>query len=114
VDTLTSYRQIIKRVLLEYLALVGRGSPKSEVEDIRLFDDETNSYMVYRVGWHKNRRVHDASILVRIVNGKVWLEVDWTDEVIAQQLIDAGIPAEDMRYGFHHPLLRDEPAGAVA
>ena len=113
-DRLTTYRETIKTILSDYVALANRATPRCDADTLPIFDGEKDHYMVYRVGWNGKYRVSDVEVFVRILAGKVWLEVDWTDEVIAQQLTDSGIPKEDLRFGFHHPLLREESASAVA
>ena len=52
---------------------------------------------------------------VAIRGGKVWLEADNTDAVIARELIGAGIPKSEIVLGFRAPELRcDTPGYALA
>lgn len=37
---------------------------------------------------------------------KIWIEEDWTKQGIANDLLDAGVPAEDIVLGFQHPSKR--------
>ena len=40
---------------------------------------------------------------VRRIDAQVWIEDDWTDLVIADRLIAAGVLPEDLRLGFQPP-----------
>jgi len=113
-DPLTSYRFKIKAVLSDYAAFVKRTTTANEIDTLCLFDEEHDTYMVYRVGWDRSQRVRTTSILIRIVDGKVWLEEDWTPIEVAHQLREKGIPPDAISLGFIHPAIREEATTAVA
>ncbi|MBV7334508.1 XisI protein [Chloroflexi bacterium TSY] len=46
--------------------------------------------------------------------GKIWIEIDWTEEGIATELVAAGVPKEDIVLAFHHPSMRQYTEFAVA
>jgi XisI protein len=99
-DKLEQYRQIIQALIHRYADL-----PKSntQIESIALCDPIQDSYMVMDIGWNPSGRVHSVPIHLRIKNQKVWLEWDGTDQEIAQRLMDAGIPQEDIVLAFYRP-----------
>jgi hypothetical protein len=45
-------------------------------------------------------------VYLRIHQNKIWIEEDWTKQGIANGLLEAGIPAEDIVLGFQHPNKR--------
>ena len=47
-----------------------------------------------------------VKVYLRIVQGKIWIEEDWTKQGIADQLLEAGVPPEDIVLGFQHPSKR--------
>ena len=51
---------------------------------------------------------------VDIINGKVWIQRDGTEEGIALELVAAGIPKEHIVLAFHHPSRRPDTEYAVA
>jgi XisI protein len=53
-------------------------------------------------------------IHVEIIDSKVWIQVDGTEDGIAQDLVQAGIPKEDIVLGFHEPSIRPHTGFAVA
>ena len=100
-DRLSEYRRIIKEILLEQASYTANDR---EIEDIPVFDEKTDNYILSSVGWHPNkRRQHGYPIHIRIKDEKVWVEWDGTDQEIVQQLLDAGIPEEDVVLGFEQP-----------
>ena len=43
---------------------------------------------------------------IDIKNGKVWIQYNGTEVEIADELVKAGIPEEDIVIGFHSPYKR--------
>lgn len=44
-------------------------------------------------------------VYLRIQNGKIWVEEDWTQGIV-NDLLEAGVPHEDIVLGFQHPSKR--------
>lgn len=53
-------------------------------------------------------------IHIEIIDGKVWIQRDWTEEVVAGELVEAGIPKIDIVLGFKPPEIRPYTEFAVA
>ncbi|MFN9648942.1 MAG: element excision factor XisI family protein, partial [Pseudanabaena sp.] len=53
-------------------------------------------------------------VYVRIRDQKFWIEEDWTEVGIANELIALGVPKEDIVLGFHSPQMRPYTDFAVA
>jgi hypothetical protein len=53
-----------------------------------------------------NRQSRKAQLSLRIEQGKIWIEEDWTKQGIANELLDAGVPPEDIVLGFQHSSKR--------
>jgi hypothetical protein len=51
---------------------------------------------------------------IRIQDGKVWIEIDGTEDGIANHLLAAGVPKEDIVLGFQPPEMRKHTEFAVA
>ncbi len=66
------------------------------------------------VGWNGIKRVHNVALHVRIREGKIWIEWDGIEEGITQELLDAGIPKEDIVLAFYHPSSRVHTGFAIA
>jgi hypothetical protein len=110
-DEIKRYRQIIKRVLNEYVDYIS-GSP-STTEKIFVADDNQQVYTVFDLGWEHGRRIQIMPVLIRIDGDKVYVEDDNTDYVFVDRLIEAGIPAKDIVIAWHPPEMRSHTEFAV-
>lgn len=102
-DHLTRYRSIVKRILAEHAEQV---PSHGQIETIPLFDDTDDNYAVLDMGWDRMGRVHAVVLHLRLKNGKVWIEQDGTEDGVADELLNAGIPKEDIVLGFYRPERR--------
>lgn len=102
-DKVASYRSTIKQILSRHAEhTISYGA----IETIPVFDERSDSYLLLDVGWNKVGRVHSAPLHLRIKAGKIWIERDETDSAIADELLDAGVPREDIVLGFYRPERR--------
>jgi XisI protein len=67
------------------------------------------------VGWDGIgiRRIHGSVVHNDIIGDKVWLQYEGTTRPVADELVAAGIPREDIVLGFHPPEVRKYTAFAV-
>ncbi len=112
-DRLNDYRMLIKRILTDYAGLLN-SQPVAGMDTEVVFDEERDHYMLYNVGWPAEGPVSEATIYVRIRNGKFRIEEDWTEEGVANLLLEAGVPNEDIILAFHPPEVRPHTEFAVA
>jgi hypothetical protein len=112
-DQLDHYRNLIKQSLTAYADLVNR-QRKSNLETQLIFDTERDHYMLFRSGWWDKERVRTPTLYVRLHNGKIWIEEDWTEDGLATELLAAGVPKEDIVLAFHHPSVRPLTEFAIA
>ncbi len=112
-DKLTKYRKIIKRILTEYQEITNR-QPTPGIEHLLLLDDERGQYMWLNLGWKGDDRVNNVTVYLRLHDGKFWIEEDWTEDGIATDLLEAGVPKEDIVLAFHEPEMPQYTEFAVA
>jgi hypothetical protein len=93
------------RCLSDWAAYINRAHRNGVVAEC-VFDAERDQYLVVQTGWHDRERVRSDYIHVRIRDGKVWVEEDNTEEGVANELVSAGVPKEDIVLAFHPPELR--------
>ena len=110
---LEQYRTIIKQALRAYAALLQRAN-KPGVETVTVFDEAQDHYLLHTIGWADRKHVWNTTLYVRIRNGKFYIEVDWTEDGIATELLAAGVPKENIVLAFHHPSMRPYTEFAVA
>lgn len=48
-----------------------------------------------------------------MIDGKIWVQYDGTEEGVATELVDAGVPKVDIVLGFRHPSVRQYTEFAV-
>jgi hypothetical protein len=85
-----------------------------EIEIETVLDDATGHYELMYVGWNRKERVHGAIIHVDLRGDKVWIQHDGTEAGIAEELVEAGIPREQIVLGFQGPEVRHHTGFAVA
>lgn len=111
-DKLTRYRAIARQVVMEYASYK---LSYGEVQTEPVVDPERDHYEVVHVGWdNRGRRVHSAVIHLDIIDGKIWIQHDSTDWPVAEALLEAGVPKEDIVLGFHPAEVRPLTGFAVA
>ena len=113
-ENITRYCEIIHRLLEEYRDFPAKLT-KTDVDTEILCDDHHGQYMVMRIGWRAETRVHRPLFNLRLRDGKIHVEVDWTKEGIANELMQAGVPASNIVLAFNRPNVGNEvPAFAIA
>ena len=107
----TDYREIVKRVILQYADYV---PPVDKEQTELVFDEERGHYEMLFVGWEGARRIHGCVLHLDIKNGKIWIQHDGTEDGIATDLEEAGVPKEHIVLAFHPPYKRPYTGFAVA
>jgi len=96
-DTIATYRDIVKQVILRYTQL------RPSHGDIRLepvFDETRDRYALMQIGWDRGRRVRGNLIYLTLREGKVYVEYDGMEYGITQDLIERGIPTNHIVLAF--------------
>ncbi len=110
-DTLEQDRQIIQKIISEYAQIP---YAHGEIERHTVFDRNSDRYLLMIVGWEGVRQVHGCIIHVEIIDSKIWIHRDGTEDGIASELLKAGIPKERIVLGFKSPRMRQHTGFAVA
>ncbi|MCQ3929990.1 MAG: XisI protein [Chloroflexi bacterium] len=109
-DTLDTYRQIIEDILIEYTRIP---YAYGDIHTEAIFDRANDHYVLMNVGWDSGRRVHGSLVHVDIIDGKIWIQRDGTEDGIANELVGAGIPKRQIVLGFHPEEIRQHTEYAV-
>ncbi|AFZ02000.1 XisI protein [Calothrix sp. PCC 6303] len=99
-DKLDNYRNYIKNILQEYQNWAA-ASVNEEYENSLIFDTEHDQYLWVYIGWQGKKRLKGTNIHLRIKNEKIWIEEDWTEEGIANELVKLGVPHQDIVLAFY-------------
>jgi len=110
-DTLETYRQIIQNVLSQHIQTK---YANADIQNKAIFDSKHDSYCVLSTGWADVKRIHSCLIHIDIIDNLVLIQQDGTEDGIAYELEEAGIPKLSMVLGFHEPDVRQYTGYAVA
>lgn len=97
-DTITTYREIVKQVISDYAKLhPSHGNIRLDA----IFDEMRDRYALMQFGWDRGKRVRGNLIYVVIDNGKIIIEYDGMECGITQDLINKGILECDIVLAFY-------------
>jgi hypothetical protein len=103
------YKNIIEKIYQEYANFLEDDQVKIEL----IFDQENHSYLLVETGWKNDYRIYGTLFHLDIINNKVWIQHDGTEEGIADELVKAGIPKQDIVLAFKPPEIRPLTGFAV-
>jgi XisI protein len=103
-DKVNQYQQIVCKILTQYASIKKTLTP--DVKTQLLIDKEHHHYQLLSIGWHRNRFVYTISFHFDIIEGKIWIQQNNTDCLIADELVELGIPKSDIILGFIHDTAR--------
>ncbi|MFM7599608.1 MAG: XisI protein [Pseudanabaena sp.] len=112
-DRLDKYRGVIKKILTEYHSWASNSDIRDR-ESCLVFDEAHDQYFWFLMGWEGNRKYRNIQVHIRIKNQKIYIEDDWTEEGIANELLREDIPKSDIVLAFHDPETRKLTEFAVA
>ena len=100
-DKLTRYRTLIKQAMSDRAELM-RSQPLPGEEVVCVLNDETDNYLLLRLGWVRGRRLNSVTLHIRLLQGCVSIEQDWTDDFVTD-LIDSGVSRDDLVFAVTTP-----------
>ena len=104
------YRKLVKKVIEQHAS----EQPEAEANQTHIvFDTERDRYLLLYVGWRDEERLYGCPIHIDIQAGKIWIQRDFTEEGIANQLAEMGVPKTDIVLGFRSPYVRQFTEFAV-
>ena len=110
-DKIANYRQIIRKLLLP---LTERQYANGDITNESVFDEQGNRFLIMSVGRDDhNRRIHGCLLHLDIINDKIWIQRDGTEDGIAYELEAEGVPKSDIVPAFHSESVRPHTGYAV-
>jgi XisI protein len=73
-------------------------------------DQQNDRYLLVEVGWQHGRRIYGILLHIDIIDQKLWIQQDGTEEGIADELVALGIPKQQIVLGFK-PIDRRKVTG---
>ena len=111
-ERVVQYRKYIRQLLTAHATLAS--SHLNEVECQLVFDTEHDHYQVLDVGWDKLKRIYNCFIHLDIKDGKIWIQRNMTEADLARELVEMGVPGEDIVLGLHPAYKRPYTGYGVA
>ena len=102
-DKLELYRSIVTEILIKY----SQYKPSyGQVEIEQIFDREHDRYQLLAIGWNQQKRIYGTTIHLDIQDGKIWIQQNTTEFDLASDLVEMGVPKQEIVIGFHTPKMR--------
>ncbi len=112
-NKLTYYKSVVLDLMNDIVKSFETASNPIKVQLI--LDENHGQFLLYQNDWRNERRMYGAILHLEVTPaGKIWLHHDGTDLVIAESLLEAGVPKEDIVLGFRAPVVRPDTGFAVA
>ena len=96
------YRQYIQNLLKQHASMVW----DKRIQAQTIFDLENNHYQLIYVGWRDQTRIYGPVLHLDIIDDKIWIQQDGTEVGIANELVELGVPKEDIVLAFYDPETR--------
>lgn len=111
-DSIERYSQIVMKLIEDYAGIPLANEP--DIHNETLFDTEKHRYLLLSLGWSQQQRIHYTVIHINIINQQVWIQANNTDCLIAEELVEYGIPPKAIVLGMQPPEIRPHTAYGVA
>jgi XisI protein len=112
-ERIAQYRQAIRKLLTDR-TLSDPSNSQPEIESQLIFDTEHDRYQLLDVGWEELKRIYNCFIHIDIKDGKIWIQRNMTEADLAQELVEMGVPKEDIILGLHPAYKRPYTGYGVA
>jgi hypothetical protein len=76
---------ILEQLLVDYAEFIGYDDVQMELA----FDHDRD--LLVETGWQDGYRIYGSLLHIDIIDDKIWIQYDGTEEGVAQELVDAGI-----------------------
>ena len=109
-DKLNKFYEIIYPILKEYADLPYHyGDLKHKL----IVSNDLKDYLLMTIGWENDTRIHGCVVHLEIINDKIWIHRDGLEDGIADDLVRAGIPKNQIVLAFHPLEIRHHTEFAV-
>lgn len=95
------YQRYIQEILHSFVA------EEDDADMYLIFDTTRNHYQLLSVGWQNEiKRVMRIIAHIDIIEGKIWIQRDFTEPSVSDHLLELGVPNTDIVLGFQPPYKR--------
>ena len=98
-DNLIQYRETIQQQLQEYTEIP---YAYGDLQCRLIISEDRNNFLLITQGWEDDLQVHECLVHVEVIGDKIWIHRDGLEDGIALDLVNAGIPKNQIFWGFIH------------
>ena len=111
VGKIKKYQNIIEHFITEEAnSYQLEGIEKQIISDVK-----NNHFQLVETGWYEKQFIYRVIFHFDIKpDGKIWIIVNNTDTLVAEELVKQGVPSQDIVLGFHPLNIRAHTGFAVA
>jgi len=77
-------------------------------------DDARKQYQVVLMGWHQRKRVYHIMFHLEIIENKIWIQEDNTEDSVAEMLVEQGASKQDIVLAYFSEFHRRNTEYAVS
>jgi hypothetical protein len=100
---MATLKNLVRQVLEEYATLpTGTGLQRK-----LLISDSGSEFWLYKMGWHDDKRIHATTAHIEVIDDKIWIHRDESEEGFAWNLESVGVPKHQIVLAFRHPKQRE-------
>jgi hypothetical protein len=103
-DKVAKYREYVQQIVSDRAN--SDTTTKENVEVQLVMDTVRDHYQWMNVGWEEFKRIYHCFIHLDIKDGKIWIQQNWTEDDLAADLVEMGVPPEDIVLGLQPPFKR--------
>jgi hypothetical protein len=106
-----------QNILTKWLESYAKKSKLANMPNVKnkvIADVKNNSFQLLRIGWEKEKFIFSVVFHFDIIDGKVWFQRNITENEVVDELVELGIPPNDIILGFQPPYARQFTGLAVA
>jgi XisI protein len=92
-----NHQAAIIQLFDQYIEFLGNSD---EIQLEKISDPENQRYLLVEVGWDNGSRIYGTLLHFDIINDKLWIQQDGTEEGVADELVALGIPKNQIVLGF--------------
>ena len=108
---IAQYRQIIEKTFQDYADFL---DTDRQIQIELVLDQTRDRYLLVETGWQNGYRIYGTLLHIDIIDQKIWIQHDGTEDGIADELVAAGIPHNQIILAFKSPEIRPYTGFAVA
>nr|WP_258000108.1 XisI protein [Fischerella thermalis] len=76
--------------------------------------EEKCQHQIVDLGWDKHRRIYNCVMHLDIKDGKIWIQRNQTDKLLADELVAMGVSKKDIVLGLQPVYVREYTGYGVA